>query len=346
MPPLSQGTEQTLIYVENEKQGDTVLSGSLYGIGVKTHKTTPLVSFASTAIHDAQVSTDGQWVLFGSLVPGTPDVLAIELVRIDGQYLQTLYCGVGASIGQISWSIDQKHVVFTLMAGTSTMYEFSISQGGDVLPLVWGDISIMTWLDTTHLYIIDSTLVHQQNGLLKLDLIDTTKFRQQLQNIPTIITSATSDASFDTSLDGTKLYQSQNVNSVGTIRVLPAYGGSPTTLYNDTAGAIQQVRVVSSSAMLVILSSATLGHTGLYKMNLDGTGLTALFGKNVVLNSSSQYTWSNVSRDGTLYAVKTSELGSTAQTLTVGALDNTLSPSTYVQNDGTGEIEVVGWTTM
>ena len=344
MPPMSQGTDATLIYIDNEMQGARVSSSSLYGIDIKTRKTIPIVNLSHRAIYDALVSTDGQWVVFTTTVSGTPDMLAIEMVRIDGKYQQTLYCGVGASISGINWSIDQKHIVFALNSGPSTVLEFSVLQGGAVLPLTVGNISIVTWLDNSHLYIIDKGQSYQQNTI-KLDLLDTTKFYQQLQSVPTIMADSENNALFDTSIDGTKLFHAQNTGNSGTISVLPAYGGTQTTIFRSATKTIGQIRVISRYTMLVIMFDTATRQSSLYRINLDGTGLLALMANPILLNPSSQYTWSNVSRDGSFYAVKVTEQSGAAQALLVGTTAN-VGASVYVQHNGIGDVKVAGWTTM
>src|SRR5947209_9833448 len=83
--PLTLGSHQNIVYVYN-----TSTAGILRRYDVSTGQKTTIVSLSNVAISDAQVSTDGQYVLFLSKVSGQP---AIQMVRMDGQGLQTLYCG-------------------------------------------------------------------------------------------------------------------------------------------------------------------------------------------------------------------------------------------------------------
>src|SRR5260370_22361529 len=65
---------------------------------------------ASTRIDDAQISDDGQWVLFTVFAAGQAQ---LRVVRTDGQGMQTLHCAApGSHISNAQWSIDQKWVVF------------------------------------------------------------------------------------------------------------------------------------------------------------------------------------------------------------------------------------------
>src|SRR5690348_11473881 len=80
--PLTLGSDQNIVYVYN-----TSASGILKRYDMTTGQKTTIVSLSKVVISDAQVSSDGQYVLFLSQVSGQP---AIQLVRMDGQGLQTL----------------------------------------------------------------------------------------------------------------------------------------------------------------------------------------------------------------------------------------------------------------
>jgi len=57
------------------------------------------------------VSPDGQWVLFGAVIQSQS---AIQLVRMDGQQLQTLYCAPPQStVGNLVLSPDQHNLLFS-----------------------------------------------------------------------------------------------------------------------------------------------------------------------------------------------------------------------------------------
>jgi len=68
--------------------------------------------------------------------------------------------------------------------------------------------------------------------------------------------------------------------------------------------------VISRTTMLLLIQNLTgdTSHNGLWKMNLDGTGLTHLTtagtGQMSSLNGTSQFPWSNISRDGSMYALE------------------------------------------
>src|SRR5581483_5205803 len=108
MPALHLGPDQTIVYID--------AASALKRYDVQTGRTTTLLQ-AGGSIRHAQISRDGQWILF------TVENESIRLVRVDGKYLQTLYC---ASQGKridpesasgfssaVQWSPDQHEVIFS-----------------------------------------------------------------------------------------------------------------------------------------------------------------------------------------------------------------------------------------
>ena len=119
-------------------------------------------------------------------------------------------------------------------------------------------------------------------------------------------------------------------------------------VYTSPTLAITAVRVISHTTLLLLIQnlSGDTSHNGLWRMNLDGTGLTRLAtagASQMYFNRSSQFTWSNISRDGSLYALKISD---GIQSLVIGSLGGT-SPSTFATvSASVGTVDTVGWTTM
>ena len=122
-----------------------------------------------------------------------------------------------------------------------------------------------------------------------------------------------------------------------------------------------QVRAVTQKSLLFRVGNAgfpdpksgDLSRNGLWLIHSDGTGLTRLTTDNAnlstYLNADSRYPWSNVSRDGNLYALKqvtppTSGHPGTA-TLFFGSLSGATPTRFAWVSDGTG-LSIVGWTTM
>src|SRR5215831_13395812 len=77
--PLALGTHPTIVYIAIGSHTST-----LNRYDVTTRKSTVIVTVSGTALGSAQVSADGQWILFTN---GTH----LQAVRMDGQGLQTLY---------------------------------------------------------------------------------------------------------------------------------------------------------------------------------------------------------------------------------------------------------------
>jgi hypothetical protein len=92
---------------------------------------------------------------------------------------------------------------------------------------------------------------------------------------------------------------------------------------------------------------------GLWKVSSSGSGLTRLTvegkGQSTNLNQYTQFPWSNVSRDGSMYAFETTNSGSVTYPYTFSLLYGSLSggaPTTFASiSDGT-QLSIVGWTTM
>src|ERR1700680_3100022 len=106
--PLALGKQQTVVYVDTSSSKSTLKS-----YNVSTGQTTTLASVSGSslvALVDAQVSTDGQYVLF---ITGRE----LQMIRKDGQGLQTLYCypqrtGVPDNLMNLLWSPNQQLAVF------------------------------------------------------------------------------------------------------------------------------------------------------------------------------------------------------------------------------------------
>jgi hypothetical protein len=126
---------------------------------------------------------------------------------------------------------------------------------------------------------------------------------------------------------------------------MPATGGSQQTIYSSASLAITDVRAIDEHTLL-FLAQNTSGDTsqnGLWKIHVDGTGLTRLTqakpGDVNVFSEHSWYPWSNVSRDGTMYALNVYHAQTEGGSLLVGSLRGG-SPTSIAA--GT----LVGWTTL
>jgi hypothetical protein len=157
MRPLALGHHNNLVYIYNEVPPNSSASyGHLKRYDVVTGAKVTIAT-SDLRILEAQVSADGQWILFLSIPDPRSDpkhVAMLQLVRMDGQGLQTLYCFPrlpytqkgGAfspfeAYGVVSytqyppirvlWSPDERHVLLSedLNGNTSSIELLDISTG-------------------------------------------------------------------------------------------------------------------------------------------------------------------------------------------------------------------------
>jgi eukaryotic-like serine/threonine-protein kinase len=355
---LVRGSHANVVYVSNQGQKANPISGTLKRYDMTTKSETVIVTLPHTSIYDAQVSADGQWVLFGASVA---DRSAIQLIRMDGQGLQTLYCaasGVQYGAGSLEWSPDQKYLAFT---EGSNVYLLNVATGTYRLEVPSTNNLYYvprTWLDNTRLY-MSGLLVGTETPPLKLYLLDIgTAKVQQVLNSPTMC------GDFDSSIDGTQLFTSECVFGMpvtegpSSIGVQPATGGPATTIYSTPTYGITKLRVASDNTLLFVIYNTGVGsidtsHNGLWKINTDGTGLSRLTteaaDETTFFNLYTQYFWSTVSRDGAFYAVQVINYSSSADRPTsvlIGPMSGG-APFTLARGSvNTGEVDIAGWTTM
>jgi Tol biopolymer transport system component len=354
MAPLMRGSHANLVYVSNQGSADNPTSSILKRYDITSKSETTILALPHTPIMEAQVSADGNWVLFRASVENRS---AIQLIRMDGQGLQTLYCsakGVQFGASSLEWSPDKKYVAFledgnvyllTIAGGT---YRVALSRTTTV------SYAPRTWLDNTRLYLFGALPGTETPPLYNISLLDiTTAEVQQVLNEPALC------GDFDSSIDGTHLFMSECVASMpskggpSSIKVLPATGGTGTTIYSMPTYGITTLRVASADTLLFVIDNTGVGsvdtsHNGLWKMNTDGTGLTRLTtepaDETTLFNIYTQYFWSTVSRDGMWYAVQAVNYASSSARsawILVGPINGD-TPFTLA----TGPMRIVGWTTM
>src|SRR6266496_2104315 len=296
LPYLSLGPHRNVVHTYSTfDTNSNPLNSFLKRYDVVTKTKTVIYSVQQKYISGIQISANGQWVLFVTqqTVQGS-QLSKLQLIRVDGTYLQTLYCAS---------TIDQSpNIIY---------------------------------------------------------LLDTTKgANQQLSNLPVVFNGNFAD--FDSSYDGSKLFINTCACGQGgdtgpsTITVRPALGGQAQALYSTPAYAVTSVRAVTPTTLLFIIDSFSIAgqvdqsHNGLWKMQTNGTGLTRLTtdvpGISSGFNSATQFPWSNVSRDNSMYALQAD--GSHKVTLVIGSLSGG-TPTTIASISGKGaSLNIVGWTTM
>lgn len=360
LPHLSLGTHQNVVYTYSTfNNNGSPLSSTLKRYDVVTKTKTVIYAVQQKFIAGIQISADGQWVLFVAqqTVQGS-QLSKLQLIRIDGTHLQTLYCA--SSINETQWSADQKLIVFNTISNSTERVDVLNAATGAVqtdlsVPVNKG-VNVRTWLDAKRIYITNTQIDQPPNIIY---LLDTRKgANQQLSNLPVVFNGAFAD--FDSSYDGSKLFINSCVCGQGgdtgpsTITVRPALGGQGQTLYAAPAYAVTSVRAVTPTTLLFIIDTFSIAgqvnqsHNGLWKIQTNGTHLTRLTtdapGSSSGFNSATQFPWSNVSRDNSMYALQTN--ASQKETLELGLLSGG-APTTIAYISGNGaSLSFVGWTTM
>ena len=360
--PLAVGNHQNLVYIVNEGTIDHPTFGTIKRRDANASITGVEISkMPNTYISEAQVSQDGQWVLFTAKVAGQVE---LRMVRVDGQGLQTLYCAPSnQTISNTQWSFDQKMAVFNLVNQSSgqsipTTYLLDLTTGNVQVELVPQGNQIyfpVTWLDKTRVYL--KAIVPVANTPPQLYLLDTLKGANQPgSNLQPVMIPSSLCGSFDTSYDVKQLFISTcSVDAAqgptvftgpSTITVQPATGGTSKTIATIKQ-AVVMIRAVNPTTLLLLIEnhSGDTSQNGLWKMNTDGSGLTRL---TTDTNSSqslcpfTQYAWSNLSRDGNMYALQEYIPQASEYKMEYGSL-NGGAPTVFADiSDGT-QLFLAGW---
>jgi hypothetical protein len=109
--PLALGTHQTIVYTINEGPFGSPTLAIIRRYDVATGVKTDIVSLPGVSFAHAQLSPDGQWVLFTAT--DKLGSIKLQVVRLDGQGLQTLYCTTKPGLNSLQWSPTQKFLAFT-----------------------------------------------------------------------------------------------------------------------------------------------------------------------------------------------------------------------------------------
>ena len=336
MTPLALGKQDTLVYSEIRGNPLSPTSVTLKRYNVSTRTATEIVTLQNTNIYEAQISADGQWVLLHTMISDRP---AIQLVRMDGQALQTLYCSPTLpGFGWMQWSPDQKYVAFQESGpppgenGTPPPDPSQVPF--KLLNTTTGAIQTKTrdsnqmlgapqaWLDPTHLLVIRTA---SPGEIQKLSLLDIATWT--IKPILDLPSSQCIDATH--SLDGTQLFTSlagecHQVGSAGSnngpssIQVQALSGGPAKTIYSTQTYAITALRAATNTSLLLLIKTDwEPSHNGLWKMNTDGTGLTKLLSEAAFIKDSAHEAlgftgqfgwtmdqpWANASHDGAYYSL-------------------------------------------
>jgi len=354
---LALGSHSTIVYRVNDSR-----AGTLERYDVTTGQKTEILKLPGASVGAAQVSADGKWVLFTN---GSK----LQVVRMDGQGLQTLYCGTNSS--HFQWSTNQKLIAFESKAGSTGFVKLLRVADGTIETALSQPLNtpyaylLRTWLDNTRIYLTRYDTDVPPDALAVLDL--NKGLNQTVSDLVSVVEREPGQfQDFDSSYDGAQVFVAHSpcaysCSGPGNITVQPSLGGTEHTIYSSQAYSIVQVRAVTQNTLLFRVwdhgfsdpSNGDLSHNGLWTVHTDGTGVTRLTTDSANLytnlNGDSQYPWSNVSRDGSMYAVEQQTIQNpgnpSAVTLFFGSLSGGTPTRFAGMADGT-QLSIVGWTTM
>ncbi len=364
MPPLALGTHPNVVFFTNRNSNQASLSGLLERYDTVTQKSADVIRMPGVKIEEAQLSSDGQWILFIAYVTDHDE---LRLVRIDGQHLQTLLAAPPyAGLNSAQWSPDQGFIVFDQQppeSGPTITYLLDIQHTQLHSLLTSGNgpnsptYAPRKWLNTTQVALVSA---QNPNGPTQnIYILDISKAASQPRQV---YSGPLQCKDFDTNGDGTQLFMSsctlkdsqQGETGSSAITVQPVSGGTPRTIFHSSTLIVQQIRFLQPRTLLLLAT------TGLWTINTDGSGLRRVFATNSPLYQRnfqsfapySQSSWSNVSRDGALFALQAIQacVDTHTSSLAYGAFsDGVLHTfaSAYVGLVSPGsDVYLAGWTTF
>ncbi len=319
MPSLQLGTRANIVYFKNQSNPDGTPAAVFYRYDVQTASATMIAVEKQVIVLDAQLSRDGQWILFTAQLGHQT---MFQLVRIDGKQLQTLYCaapgtriitqGLRGTTSPTQWSPDAKHLVFLQGASMASSQVLLLTlASGSLQTLLAGPVQYQprTWMDNARIYVSSGPVA--PTAMFILDTRNVAKGLQLVVGVGDTLWD------FDSTYDATMLFITRYDDSLRaapgifcTIEAQPAAEPVGKLIFNSKTMLVVSVRVIGygSSALLLSVANSTgdTSHNGLWKINVDGSGLTRLTSTTGSLNQFTQYPWSNFSRDSKLYTVSNS----------------------------------------
>jgi Tol biopolymer transport system component len=330
---------------------------------VSANRNVEVLKVENTRIYSAQVSPDGQWVLL--IVGDWKSKASYELqrVRINGQQHETLYAFPPSYYGfwtfrpslSADWSLDQKSVLIATDRGNATstlsVLDMTTRKVRTALQITSAQYGyyVVKWLDRTHVYVVASGRYHGQEKIppTELYLLDVTTRQVRRASDLKLILPGIQGASldFDSSPDGKRLFVAQRTQDTITIWVEPATGGRREILSHivEAPFHIDTLRVFTNYLLLTV--NFGYDKKEVWRMPLDASSHITLFRSTdyttYVLNRMTQYSWSNVSRDGMMLAVETYNLDIGPPSLFVSPIHE--GKATVFWNISSF---IVGWTTI
>ncbi len=366
MRTLVRAQLQNLIYIYNEvPQNTSTAVGHLRRYDVSNGHKAEIIS-SGIRIDQAQISADGQWVLFLSI----PDPRGDSYCFPATTYSNTTTNTSRKLPISIQWSVDQKSILISESTNSALSKVFLLDVTTGSISQLFLDqkdtsyyYSVVTWLDNTHFYLIKQGL-SAPTPPATVYLVDASKATVTTPGLVKILTTTTrmSFYSLDSSYDGTLLYSSYCSQAGGpfstNIQVGPSIGGTRHTIYQEQPkDCIQSLRAISASKLLLLMQIAS--GNGIYKSQIwimdllsnSPTTVATLTSTNsgqtgYSLNPTTQYTWSNISRDSSFYALQAIDPVANNQTILVGPLKGGDLTAVAVTNPGNSTVSLAGWTTL
>ncbi|MBE3562046.1 MAG: serine/threonine protein kinase, partial [Ktedonobacteraceae bacterium] len=204
--PLNLGYHQNAVYFVNDTAAQPV-TAMLKRFDVTAGEGSDILKLADAHISDAQVSQDGQWILFTLQTGGQ---YQLRLVRVDGQGHQTLYCApANTDISAAQWSFNQRQIIFNAGSSKPVTYLLNLMNGSLQQVLIpQGNLGYIprTWLDRTRIYmmaVIPGSDAPPQ-GIYLLDLLK--GVNQHDNDLQAVVKTSLACGDFDSSFDSTQLF--------------------------------------------------------------------------------------------------------------------------------------------
>lgn len=363
LPGLGLGATARVAYYTNAGTAGGPSSATVWSYNTSTGQSEQILALPATWINSAQLSFDGRWVLLSVNRDGQ---VALQLLRIDGRFLQTLYCAAsGQEIWTYQsgpqWSHDLKNIVFstyTLQGNTADTYLLHAETGVIDRLLTTSNAGVYaarTWQDASHVY-LSQFLPNSGAPAMNLYVVDINDGADQpVGGLQTVVDTTNIDCwGFDSSFEAGELVHNQctygTEGGPGNGRIDRFVQGTPQLLFNGPY-AISDVQSYERGTVTKLLVSVhnnfigSLDHDsdGIYLFDIATGSFTLLAAYPYAqLNQNSQYGFANVSWDEQFYAVKPWN-GDTTDGLAYGSL-NGGDLTTFAIHPQMDQVELIGWT--
>lgn len=311
MPAYAQNipARQVLIYIENTPGVDGKPDrAALMRMNINDQSTSDIVTIQNATIVQAQVSYDGQWLLFTVNVDNRQE---LRIVRSDGAAHQTIYCaGAGFQIQHVQWSFEQNVIVFNRVYPDlrPTTFALDIVQGHVSSLLTQAGVynfQPLFWINEHAIY-LGAVLPEDEEtivALFRLDMRESAGGTQTEDDLKETVAHVAACDSFDTSLDAQTLFMSRCVGGdgqAGQIVTLPAHDeNGPITDFYETGMNVTTLRTIDGDFVLLLVEDEqNSSQNGLWLMDIKSKQLKQLTsgeGKQT-LCLFTQNVWSNISR--------------------------------------------------